>query len=180
MKIFWARFIYTKYFTLPQPNSSCRLIITRRNASTPSNLNFLFSTLRRTKRTPSIQRRPRDSSYAFISFCKSSSSLSVWTFPFLFLLLFYNLKSIPKSPKASGQPSNLRKKQSTSFCLPIPIQEAGGGPEGGAISSQPQAGIWQPIADRWTLSAWRLISLSPFRHFERNREISHAQFHHRK
>lgn len=114
-----------------QPNSSCRLIITRRNASTPSNLNFLFSTLRHTKRTPSIQRRPRDSSYAFISFCKSSSSLSVWTFPFLFLLLFYNLKSIPKSPKASGQPSNLRKKQSTSFCLPIPIQEAGGGPEGG-------------------------------------------------
>ncbi|WP_440249739.1 hypothetical protein, partial [Dialister succinatiphilus] len=102
---------------------------------------FLFSTLRHTKRTPSIQRRPRDSSYAFISFCKSSSSLSVWTFPFLFLLLFYNLKSIPKSPKASGQPSNLRKKQSTSFCLPIPIQEAGGGPEGGAISSQPQAGI---------------------------------------
>lgn len=59
--------------------------------------------------------------------------MSVRTFPFPFLLLFYNLKSIPSphSPKASGQPSNLKKKQSTSFCLPIPIQEVGGGPEGG-------------------------------------------------
>ena len=54
-------------------------------------------------------------------------------FPFYsyYFSIILNPFPSPHSPKASGQPSNLRKKQSTSFCLPIPIQEVGSGPEGG-------------------------------------------------
>ena len=57
--------------------------------------------------------------------------MPVWTFPFPFLLLFYNLKSIPKSPKASGQPSNLRKKQSTFLACPSPFRRWVAGRKGG-------------------------------------------------
>ena len=153
-----------------QPNSPLPLIITRRNASTPSNLNFLFSTLRHTKRTPSIKRRPHDSSYAFISFCKSQSSLSVRTFPFSFLLLFYNFKSIPKSPKASGQPSNLRKKQSTSLAYPSPFRRWVAGRKGG--HKQPAASR-NLTAHSGPLNTFRLTSdkslpFPPFRGKPRN------------
>lgn len=100
-------------------------------------------------------------------------------FPFYSYYFSIILNPFPSPQKPAGSLQTWEKSRAPLFACPSPFRRWVAGRKG-AISSQPQAGIWQPIADRWTLSAWRLISLSPFRHFERNREISHAQFHHRK
>lgn len=102
-------------------------------------------------------------------------------FPFYsyYFSIILNPFPVPTPQKPAGSLQTWEKSRAPLFACPSPFRRWVAGRKG-AISSQPQAGIWQPIADRRTLSAWRLISLSPFRHFEGNREISHAQFHHRK
>lgn len=54
-------------------------------------------------------------------------------FPFhsYYFSIILNPFPVPTPQKPAGSLQTWEKKQSTSFCLPIPIQDVGGGPEGG-------------------------------------------------